>query len=208
MNINKFLYIVLSVLIMTLFFNLITNPSKEAQEDAYKIFQEIVNRDVEKLSIVISRHGDNSYLMINDKKIINEFMDALKNGTYMPRFPTSQYNYSYVITIHSRNNSDLLFLKSDTFNDSIDSYSVEVTLFNVKNINIFDLYYKSKVKDIEFFSLFTHFYGHGKYNLRNHQLYNVINKYIKGKGLVYNLNLMKWGFPKDSVWDKEKKAVP
>lgn len=182
-----------AIVLLLLIFYILIGPSKdEILQNKIALLEDIVNRDIDELSIVIYENSKYSYLKINDKKIIIEFMNTLKNDAYIPDYSTGQYNSKYVITLHSKNNSDLIKLSSDTFNDNIESDSVEVTLFDVKNIDIFDMYCKSTITGENFFSLFIVSYGSGKYDFRNKKLYYVIKKYFKSKGLVYNPSTKKW----------------
>ena len=182
----------LVILLICAYFYLISPSKKEVQQKQTAMLHDIVNRDVDKLSIVLHVDNKYSYLMINDKKIIKEFMDTLKNDSNFKYSMTGQYNSEYVITLHSKNNSDLIILSSETFNNSVKSDSVKVTLFEDKNIDIFNLYYKSIMEGEEFFSLFMIYYGYGQYYYENYKLYDIINKYIKGKGTVYNHSTILW----------------
>ncbi len=182
----------LVLLLICFYFYLISPSKKEVQQKQAVMLQNIVNRDVDELSIVIDVHSKYSYLKIKDKKIIKEFMDALKNDSCFQFSMTGQYNSEYVLTLHSKSNSDLIKLSSDTFNNSVKSDSVKVTLFEVKNIDIFDLYYKSIMEGENFFSLFMVYYGYGEYYYENYKLYNIIDKYIKDKGTVYNHSTILW----------------
>ena len=190
--INIFIAITIVILSLFVYFYLSMPSWEKKYQNQMAMFQDVINREIDKISIVIYENNNYSYLAINDKKIINEFMDILKKDTYIPTPSTGQYGSKYVITLHSKDNSDLIKLSSDTFNDSIKSDSVEVTLFGVKNIDIFDMYSKSVIDSKVFFSLFIVSYGSGKYNFRNQKLYYFINKYIKGKGLIYNPSTKKW----------------
>ncbi|PKL18749.1 MAG: hypothetical protein CVV49_04190 [Spirochaetae bacterium HGW-Spirochaetae-5] len=190
--INLFIAITIVILSLFAYFHLTMPSWEERYKNQIAMLQNVINREIDKISIVIYENNNYSYLAIYDKKIIKEFMDILKKDTYIPNPSTGQYGSKYVITLHSKANSDLIKLSSDTFNDSIKSDSVEVTLYGVKDIDIFDLYSKSVINSKVFFSLFIVSYGSGKYSFRNQKLYYFINKYIKGKGLVYNPSTNKW----------------
>lgn len=178
---NKiYLVMIVAMIIAGVYF--VTIPTDDDRNEVNKVFQEIVNQEIKELSIVEAHHGNYSFLTIKNKGVIKEFMNALKQDTYMPKYATGQYNYSYAITLHSKNNNYLLILQNETFHPDIRSDSVEITVYDVKNVNLYDIYRQSRLNDSDFFSIFTELYGYGKYMLRNHQLYNVINKHIKNKG--------------------------
>lgn len=178
---NKIYFLAIVAMIITgIYF--VTIPTDRDSNAANTIFQEIVNQDITELSVVIAHNGNFSFLTVKNKEIIKDFMNALRQDTYMPKYATGQYNYRYVVTLHSKSNSYLIMLQNESFNPNIKSDSVEVTLYEVKNVNLRDIYRQSILEDDNFFSIFTRLYGFGKYELRNHQLYNVINKHIKNKG--------------------------
>lgn len=192
MNLNKILSIVLVASILYLIYFLITNPSKDHRQNASILFQEITNKDIDKLSIIIDDKKGYSYYTIQDKIVIKEFVDALKRDTFIPKMQAGHHMYTYVITLHNNTNSNLILLRSDSIDKGISNDSVDITLFEVENIDILKIYYKSLLENKDFFNIFTPLYGYGKYYLRNHELYNVLNKYIKGKGLKYNPTSKKW----------------
>lgn len=192
MNVKKILFYAITAMIIFNAYLFITIPSKESIAEAEKYFNGIVHSDIERISIVISRDGDYSYLEIKDKKIIRLFMDSLKNDTYIPKNPTGQYNYRYVISLHDKNGSYLLILESETFNSDNKGDSVEITLFKAKDLDVFNIYYKSIITDQNFFSIFSQLYGFGDFTFRNHQIYGVLNKYIKGKGIRYDRYNNSW----------------
>lgn len=182
MKIKEIIFIVAVVVIVNFTYNFFTKQSKEENKIQNSLFQSIVDSKIDELSIVICHYKNYSYLKIDDKKIIKEFIDALKSDTYTPEHPTRQYNFEYIISVHSGSHSYLIQLCSDTFNSGISKDSVEVILYTVKDINIYDLYYKCKKEDKDFYELFIKYFGYGEHTLRNHKLYEVINKYIKDKG--------------------------
>jgi|GEM_PF-6198970 hypothetical protein len=187
---KKIYYLIFFIVLFTAVYFFIRYPSKEEQRNANILFQNIVNSKIDKLSIVIHDHKGYSYLLIKDKQIIEEFLDALKNDTYIPSEPAGHHMYRFVITLHEKERSYLILLRSDSTDVNINS--VEIILFDIYNIDILNLYYKSRLENKEFSSAFSQLYGNGKHHLRNNQLYNVINKYIKGRGLKYNMTLKKW----------------
>jgi len=188
MGVNKMKIKVMYIILITALFAFLTyykffyNVQNEKIAAINRLNEIVSNKEIFELSIVAIHHKDTFFLRIKDKVIIKEIVNALKEDTYLPKFSTGQYNYSYVISMQSKVESDLIILNNETFNDDIRNDSVEVILFNIKNINIFDLYCRSKMENEDFFSLFNQLYGFGDYRLRNHQLYNVINKHIKDKG--------------------------
>lgn len=163
-----------------------TPYKKELKQKQTTLLKDFVNRNVEELSIVLHVNSQYSYLKIKDKEIIKEIMDALGSDSVIQPQQTGQYNSEYVMTLHDKNSSDLMKLSSETFNKNVKSNSVKVTLFEVKNIDIFDLYYKSIMECEDFFTLFMRYFGYGEYYYENYKLYDIINKYIKGKGIEYN----------------------
>lgn len=183
MKIKEIIFIVVIAVIVNFTYNFFTKLSKEEKKIQNSLLQSIVDSQIDELSIVIYHYKNYSYLKIDDEKILQEFLDALKSDTYVPEHPTRQYNLEYIISIHSGSHSYLIQLCSDTFNSRISRDSVEVILYTANDINIYDLYYKCKKEDKDFYELFIKYYGYGEYTLRNHKLlYDVINKYFKDKG--------------------------
>jgi len=182
MKIKEIIFIVAVVVIVNFTYNFFTKQSKEEKKIQNSLFQSIVDSKIDELSIVICHYNNYSYLKIDDKEIIKKFIDALKSDTYTPEHPTGQYNFKYIITLHSGNYSSLIKLRSDTFNSGISKDSVEVILYTANDISLYDLYYNAKKENKDFYELFIKYFGYGEHTLRNHKLYEVINKYIKNKG--------------------------
>jgi len=190
MNFNKLLIFGLFSVLLYHAYITIKNPLKEEIRKSNLFFQDIVSKDVEKLSIVINNKGDYSYLMITDKLIIKEFMDVLKNDTFIRSDTPGHHEYQFLITLHSKDVVHLIKCKSDSHD--IKMNLVDITLFDAKAMDILNIYYKSVTENIELSSLFSGLYGSGKFSLRNEELYNILNKYVKDKGLKYNSLSKRW----------------
>lgn len=190
LNYTKLLIIGLFSVLLYHAYITIKNPSKEVIRKSNLLFQDIISKEVDKLSIVIHEKDGYSYLMITDKPILKEFMNALKNDTFIPNTTPGHHRYRFLITLHSKDVINLIECESDS--PDIKMNLVDITLFDVKAIDILNIYYKSVTENIEFSRLFGDFFGFGKYSMRNEELYNVLNKYVKGKGLKYNPSSKKW----------------